>query len=502
MARVKKPANKNKKDSSSSSSQSPKRSSSSSEKSGTKSSSSTSFKSLSDHENEIEVQSNPSSIPQTSQPTVVTVTSTPKAKIVSSSKSTPIPPKTKKSKSVGTSKIRRSNRIASGRKPTIDETVYSISDDDSENTPSGSPKAKSAPILQTYSKKPSSSKTKTKPSKKSESSEEEDIMIRKLKKPAPLIHEDYQQSFEIFSKKKPILPGRVYNFDDLINTDHDLTQYTNPLGWTSLFNIRETHYPNLISAFYFNAVISSEQDSIVSELKGVKIKVTEELLGKLLSVPTTGHKLYGESWFSMAGVDKNTLMAEMYEPGTILTKSPPSSKLKHVFKMFHNMCLHAIFPRKGSKDKVTDNDMMIMYHMFNKIQLNLPYIMLKHMSYTIENESKKVTLPYGMFLTRVFNKFQVSFEGEEGKNSSTTFSLKNVGRMKFIGDIEDHTISDQGQKRKGEEFEKETNLELLAEVVTTQEDHPETVLPVSAPSEKAKESNITLKTLKINTPLS
>ncbi|PNX90400.1 hypothetical protein L195_g046524, partial [Trifolium pratense] len=217
MARVKKPANKNKMDSCSSSSQ----------KSGTKSSSSTSFKSLSDHENEIEVQSNPSSTPQTNQPTVettptpprttiqisevligaipitcktviepiqcsqtiaenevprVTITSTPKAKIVSSSKSTPIPPKTKKSKSIGTSKIRRSNRIASGRKTTIDETVYSISDNDSENTPSGSPKAKSAPVLQTYSKRPSSSKTKTKPSKKSESSEEEDIMIRKLKK--------------------------------------------------------------------------------------------------------------------------------------------------------------------------------------------------------------------------------------------------------------------------------------------------------------------------------
>ncbi|PNX63562.1 hypothetical protein L195_g061689, partial [Trifolium pratense] len=62
MARLKKPANKNKMDSSASSSQ----------KSGTKSSSSTSFKSLLDHENEIEVQSNPSSIPQTNQPTVET----------------------------------------------------------------------------------------------------------------------------------------------------------------------------------------------------------------------------------------------------------------------------------------------------------------------------------------------------------------------------------------------------------------------------------------------
>ncbi|XP_045802485.1 uncharacterized protein LOC123896090 [Trifolium pratense] len=518
MARVKRPGNKNKKDSSSSSSQSSKRSPSpqiaplSKDKSGTKSSSSTSFKFLPDHENEIEVQSNPSTqnapinpphisqsnqpivetvLPQQSPPTTVhisevliraipitcktvttsiepiqcsqtfaettnevpqvTVTPLPKTKTVYSSKSIPIPTKTKKSKSLEFSKVRKSRRLASGsgRKPAIDKTVYSLSDDDSENTQPGSPQAKSVPEIKTYSKRPSSSKTKPKPSKRSESSEEEDIMIRKLKHSAPLIHEDCQQSFEIFAKKKPILPGRVYNFDDLVNTNHDLTQFTNPLGWTSLFNIRETHYPNLISAFYFNAVIPSDRNSIVSELKKAKIKITEDLLGKLLDIPTTCHKLYGESWFSMAGVSKNTLMFEIYEPGTNLTKNPPSSKLKHVFKMLHNMCLHSIFPRKGSKDKVTDNDMMIMYHMFNKIQLNLPYVMVQHMIYTIENESKRVTRPYGMFLTRVFNKFKVSFEGEEGKNSSTTFSLKNVGRMKFIGEIvEDHTIPDQGQKRK------------------------------------------------------
>jgi hypothetical protein len=65
--------------------------------------------------------------------------------------------------------------------------------------------------------------------------------------------------FENFSRNKPILPGRVYNFDDLINTDHDLTRFTNLLGWTHLFNLRETHYPNLIKAFFFNAVICSEK---------------------------------------------------------------------------------------------------------------------------------------------------------------------------------------------------------------------------------------------------
>ncbi|CAJ2661907.1 unnamed protein product [Trifolium pratense] len=217
-----KPANKNKMESCSSSSQ----------KSGTKSSPSTSSKSLSTRENEIEVQSNPSNTPQTNQPSIETQspplttiqisevligtipiacktviepiqcsqttaeikTTTPKIKTNPITKKTSTSTKTKKSKSLDASKVRKSSRLASGagRRPAIDKTVYS--DDDSENTHSGSPKAKSVPEIKTYSKRSSSSKHHNKPSK-SESSEE-DIMIRKLKKPAPLIHEDCQQREE------------------------------------------------------------------------------------------------------------------------------------------------------------------------------------------------------------------------------------------------------------------------------------------------------------------
>jgi hypothetical protein len=74
-----------------------------------------------------------------------------------------------------------------------------------------------------------------------------------------------------------------------------------------------------------------------------------------------------------------------------------------------------------------------------------------------------------MFLTRVFRHFEVSFIGEDGNISSTTFTLTNIGRMKQICDIEDHTVSDQGLKRKREAFEnpEPENLKLLADVVTT-----------------------------------
>ncbi|GAU17216.1 hypothetical protein TSUD_178470 [Trifolium subterraneum] len=365
--------------------------------------------------------------------------------------------KSKKSKSVDSSRIRRSNRIASGcgRKPAIDTNVYTITDEDSEETHSDSSPTKSAPDIRTYSRRPSSSKSLQKPHK----------ALRKI-------------------FWKPILPGRVFNFNDLINTDHDLTNYTNPLGWTKLFNIKETYYPSLISAFYFNAVVLSEKDQIVSDLKGIKVRVTEELLGKLLELPTEGKKVYGINWFSKLYVDRTSFMKQIFEPGTTLTKDPPSSKLKHEFKMIHNVCLHSIFPRKGSKDKVTHNDMMIMYHLSQQIKLNLPYVLIQHMINTIENENKKVTLPYGMFLTRIFRESKVSFVGEESKNTYTTFTTKNIDRMKKAEDVfsEDH-----GQKRKREIFEQNANLELLAEVVTTQEDRLENILPTSVPCDKGKE---------------
>ncbi|GAU10276.1 hypothetical protein TSUD_424000, partial [Trifolium subterraneum] len=195
------------------------------------------------------------------------------------------PKKSKKSKFVDSSKIRRSNRIASSgsRKPAIDTNVYTITDEDSEDTQSDSP-PKSAPNVKTYSRRSFSSKSLPKTSQSSGPSSEEDILVKNLKKPIPLINQHILESFEKISKRKPVLPGRVFNFNDLINTDHDLTKYTNPLGWTKLFNIKETHYPSLISAFYFNVVVLSEKDQIVSDLKGIKVRVTEDLLGKLLEI--------------------------------------------------------------------------------------------------------------------------------------------------------------------------------------------------------------------------
>ncbi|KAK2436100.1 hypothetical protein QL285_021113 [Trifolium repens] len=411
------------------------------------------------------------------------------------------PSTTKKSKHIDRSKIRRSNRIASGsgKKPTIDPTIYSVSDSDSENTLSdNTPVSKHQNAKSSSSVSPSSSSKNPSPSEKSSSSEPisslssdallKDRIANRRKLPIPLIHQNAQVTFDEFWKDRPVAAGRTYNFAELANKGIDLTLYTHPLGWTNFFNIKETHYPSLVSAFYFNAIVHHEEEMIVSYLKGVKVIVSTKLLSQLLDLPNEGDTLYGPSWYSMAQVNKTQLFRDMFEPNIDL-KEPPASKLLPSFKLLHNMCLHAVFPRTGSMHRVTDNDAMVMYHMYNKIPLNLPYAILHHMINTVESGAKKKTLPYGMILTKIFRRFNVSFKKEESRNTSKVFSMKNVMRM--LSDFGTSSSQDQGVKRKRDEAEPAGSLEILADVVTSQQDQSQNVLPAgSKGKEVLQEGNL------------
>jgi hypothetical protein len=64
----------------------------------------------------------------------------------------------------------------------------------------------------------------------------------------------------------------------------------------------------------------------------------------------------------------------------------------------------------------------------------------------------------------------VSFKGEEPRNTSKVFSIKNVDKMKMLSDFGASSSQDQGLKRKREEVEPAGNLEILAEAVTTQQE--------------------------------
>ncbi|KAK2451824.1 hypothetical protein QL285_010840 [Trifolium repens] len=179
-------------------------------------------------------------------------------------------------------------------------------------------------------------------------------------------------------------------------------------------------------------------------------------------------------------------------------EEPTSSYLKKEFKILHNMLLHCIFPRIGSKQKVTDIDLLIMYHMTKGIKLNLPYVIIQHMIHAAKSGSKKIALPYGMILTKLFRIFEIDESNQRVDNSCTVFGLKNIHHIKK------ETFSEESVdlgKRKREVFEKDNQvpekdgLEMLSDALGEQ---PENVLQTGT----SADTNVGLNTESIPSHIS
>jgi len=107
-----------------------------------------------------------------------------------------------------------------------------------------------------------------------------------------------------------------------------------------------------------------------------------------------------------------------------------SSKLQKIPKMLNDITQYNILPRKGSYDIVTKNDLMVLYHILFGERLNLTYVLIQHMISTTQSSKRQLCVPYGILLTKVFQKFLVSLEDEKFLLIIKKFRPKNVIHMK------------------------------------------------------------------------
>ncbi|GAU51185.1 hypothetical protein TSUD_412110 [Trifolium subterraneum] len=262
------------------------------------------------------------------------------------------------------------------------------------------------------------------------------VTLKKSKEqllPAPLILPEDEEVFDQYWKTKPIAPSRMYNFGELSQGGVDLVKYVEPFGWKSFFHIKETIFPLLVQAFYYNAVYP-DRDLLTSNIKDVELVVDPFVIGDLIGIKSEGLEVCGNDWYDQVKVNKEDLKREMFTEEGAKKNAPPSSMLKKEFKLLHNMCQHSFFPRTGSNDKVTDIDLLLMYHMAKGIKLNLPYIILHHIIHAATSGFKKIVLPYGMILTRVFRFYYANMNDTPYDNHYYTFNLKNKTNLNILAD--------------------------------------------------------------------
>lgn len=214
----------------------------------------------------------------------------------------------------------------------------------------------------------------------------------------------------------------------------------------SFFQIREKHYPKLVQAFFFQAKVYPDKALIIYRIKDIDISLTPEDLGKILSLPVDGNCVFGDHWNEKLGVDMELMYNNSFEPNST---EFTSSKLQKIPKMLNIITQYNIFPRKGSFDVVTKNDLMVLYHILFGKRLNLPFVLIQHMISTSQTSSRQSCVPYGMMMTKVFQKFLVPLDDEESKLEIKKFCPKNIKHMKeAVVDTEDVS-----KKRKREDYD-------------------------------------------------
>ena len=204
------------------------------------------------------------------------------------------------------------------------------------------------------------------------------------------------------------------------------------MGWTKFLQIREKHYPKLVRAFFCRAEVYPDKALIISKIKDIQISLTPEDLGNILSLPIDGNCLFGENWNEKLGIDMEFINNNVFEPNS---SEFNSANLQKIPKMLNIITQYNILPRKGSFDIVTKNDLMVLYHILFGERLNLPFVLIQHMIATSRNPNRQSCVPYGMMLTKVFQKFLVPLEDEDSLFTIKKFCPKNVKHMKDSEDV-------------------------------------------------------------------
>ena len=223
--------------------------------------------------------------------------------------------------------------------------------------------------------------------------------------------------------------AKFFDFENLKTKGWDLRKFTDPQGWLDFVSTEESTFEDLVKEFYGHMTIKEKKEEkvLVSSVKGVKVTITQESLSKALNIPNKGNQLYN-SWFDSIKVTRDQLVLEYTKPKLDFN----CTNLKGIPKIFHNMIRHTILPKCGSFKVVTNIDLCIIYHLINKIPLNLCYIIIQYMIDQCYSIKQKIAgLPYGMHLTPIFRAAKIDLDKEKGQVTFMRFTAKTISQLRI-----------------------------------------------------------------------
>ncbi|GAV59470.1 hypothetical protein CFOL_v3_03001 [Cephalotus follicularis] len=110
--------------------------------------------------------------------------------------------------------------------------------------------------------------------------------------------------------------------------------------------------------------------------------------------------------------------------------SKPTNLLSAEHRLLHHITTTHILPTSGGHEKMSYQDLYIMWHIVSGKPLNLPHLIMKNM---LRGASKvDGALPYGIVITKIISHFGIVVGNEVPSRTDVgdiynAFSLKRIG---------------------------------------------------------------------------
>ncbi|GAV72049.1 hypothetical protein CFOL_v3_15538 [Cephalotus follicularis] len=235
--------------------------------------------------------------------------------------------------------------------------------------------------------------------------------------------------------RKKVLCGSVVDFEFTSGDNFPLEQWFSTLGWKEYFSINVPYYIELVKEFYSNLLnVGGDCDNlgIKSKVSKSVIKFDGKLLGGILSVPADGSKFFEtKKWPEDPELVLEDCLRVFYLNENLFGgMAKPTNVLSAEHRLLHHIVSTHVLPTSGGHEKMSYQDLYVMWHVVARKPLNLPYLIMKNML----RASSRIdgALPYGMVITKIFPQFGF-FPANEIPSRIDVGDIYNASSLKRMG---------------------------------------------------------------------
>ncbi|GAB2295172.1 hypothetical protein Dimus_029346, partial [Dionaea muscipula] len=158
--------------------------------------------------------------------------------------------------------------------------------------------------------------------------------------------------------------------------------------WEKLFKRRELVHVDAIQEFYAKLSMSHnrKKDVARSKVRGVEIVFDHLKLASILGVPGNNGicEYIKEAWEESRYTKPLEITRKFANDETIMeARRVKSVEMKPIQRFIHFLVMKNVVPRFGKRGTTSYMDLIYMDHLIARRLVNLPRVMMRHMSYVI-----------------------------------------------------------------------------------------------------------------------